>query len=43
MIGLGGNPPAINALNSIALGCLPNKPLKADLEIVMKGIEAIRP
>jgi hypothetical protein len=43
MIGIGGNPPALNALNSIALGCLPNNSLKADLEIVVKGIEAIRP
>jgi len=37
MIGVDGDPPAIDALNSIALGCLPGNPLKADLEIVMKG------
>ncbi len=42
MIGVDGDPPAIDALNSIALGCLPGNPLKADLEIVMKGIETIQ-
>lgn len=32
--GIDGDPPELRTLNSIALGCLPGNPLKADLEIV---------
>jgi hypothetical protein len=41
VIGIDGDPPAIDALNSIALGCLPGNPLKDDVEIVKERIEAI--
>ena len=38
-----GDPPMLTNLNSIALGCLPGNPLRADLEIVKQKIEAINP
>lgn len=39
--GIDGDPPELTTLYSIALGCLPGNPLKADLEIAKAAIEAI--
>jgi hypothetical protein len=43
LVGIYDDPPTLTHLNSVALGCRPGNPLRVDLEIVKRKIEATNP